>query len=412
MLCSMAIRMKEWGMQAYPRQGVHLPLNALNDWERSGRTLGQGVADAGQGLATLVPAIEQVTRAGHCADAASMLEEIGRETAEELLNLPVRDWDYSWQQAYAPRVHEMLNEFSGGEREEALRLSELYGRKFSLEGRRQMELNRLHQAKACWRRQVDAAVQRGDAESAREWVEQGRGVFVPETEMQQELEHTQSRSLQSSWQQRLLQDPHAALADWLSPDSSKPAGAAELKSLEGEMQKARAGLFDSLAAQLGASVEQGTEPDVQMLERAVAAGVLSPEQVAALQQPCVALGVAESCNWLRRIDERVETDDSRLVVEIALSPLPVEQKQVLLRRVKDTAGLAPQRRRRVSCALWNLYRTGRFGCPGDEEAMRCLGRLQEEGLLRMNSRPEKETEHWLESLCRAEDDNWVCFEQE
>lgn len=412
MLCSMAIRMREWGMQAYPRQGVHLPLNALNDWGRSGRALGQGVSDAGQGMAALVPAIEQVARAGHRADAAALLEEIGRETAAELLELPVRDWDYSWQQAYAPRVHEMLNDFSGGEREEALRLSELYGRKYSLEGRRQMELNRLHRAKERWRRQVDAAVQRGDADSARLWVEQGRGVFVPETEMQRELEHAQSRSLQSSWQQRLQQDPHATLADWQSTESPKPAGAAELKSLEYEMQKTRAGLFDSLAVQLGASVEQGDEPDAQMLERAVTSGVLAPDQVVALQQPRVALGVAESCNWLRRIDERAEADDARLVVEIALAPLPVEQKQVLLRRVQDTAALDPQQRSRMSRALWNLYRTGRFGCPGDEEAMRCLGRLQEEALRRLSSRSEQETEHWLETLCRAENDNWVCFEQE
>lgn len=411
MLGSMAIRMKEWGMQAYPRQGVHLPLNALNDWGRSGRALGQGVAAAGQGMAALVPAIEQVARAGHRADAAALLDEIGRETAAELMELPVRDWDYSWQQAYQPRVHEMLNEFTGAEREEALSLSELYGKKYSLEGRRQMELNRLHQAKSCWRRQVDAAVDRGDADSARQWVEQGRGVFVPEAEMQRELEQVQSRSLQSHWQQRLQHDPHAALADWQSSDAQKPEGAEELGLLEEEMQKTRSGLFDALAVRLGASVEQGDEPDSEMLARSVAAGVLTPEQVAPLQQPRVALGVAELCNWLRRIDERDGADDSRLVIEIALAPLPVEQKQGLLRRVQDTAALPPQRRCRMSRTLWNLYCSGRFGCPGDEESMRCLGRLQEEALRGMNSWSEKDFERWLESLSRADEGNWVCFEQ-
>ena len=410
MLCSMAIRMKEWGMQAYPRQGVHLPLNALNDWGRTGRALGQGVAAAGQGLAALAPAIEQVARTGRSADAAAMLDEIGRETVEELLDLPVRDWDYSWQQAYAPRVHEMLNEFSGGERDEALRLSELYGEKYSLEGRRSMELERLHQAKSHWRRQVDTAVQSGDADSARQWVEKGRGVFVPESEMPQELEAVQSRSLQSWWQQHLLQDPHTALAEWRSPTALKPAGQAELSALEKEMQKTRAGLFDQLAVQLGASLEQGDEPDVGQLERAVAAGVLAPEQLALLQQPRTALSVAESCNWLRRIDERAEADDARLVVDIALAPLPVEQKQVLLRRLQDTAAVPQQRRSRMSRALWNLYRAGRFGCPGDEEAMRCLGRLQEEALRGMNSWSEKDCERWLETFSRAGEDNWVCFE--
>ena len=33
-------------------------------------------------------------------DVAAMLDEIGRETADELAHLPVRDWNYSWQQAY------------------------------------------------------------------------------------------------------------------------------------------------------------------------------------------------------------------------------------------------------------------------------------------------------------------------
>ena len=90
MLRSMAIRMKEWGLLAYPRQTVHLPLNSLNDWGRTGRALGQGVQEAGHGLAELVPDIARVARAGQQADAAAMLHEIGVETTEELLELPVR----------------------------------------------------------------------------------------------------------------------------------------------------------------------------------------------------------------------------------------------------------------------------------------------------------------------------------
>ena len=202
MLCSMAIRMKEWGMQAYPRQGVHLPVNSLNDWGRTGKVLGQGVAEAGQGMTALVPVIDKVARAGKTADVAAMLDEIGRETADELAHLPVRDWNYSWQQAYAPRVQEMLNQFTGEERQQALELSEVYGRRYSLEGRRNLELERIHQARRQWQERVDSAVQRGDEKAACQWVEQGRGVFVPEAEMQQTLSSTRSRSLQCSWQQQ------------------------------------------------------------------------------------------------------------------------------------------------------------------------------------------------------------------
>lgn len=408
MLCCMAIRMKEWGMQAYPRPGVHLPVNALNDWGRTGRVLGKEVADAGRGLATLAPAIAQVAHAGQSADAAAMLDEIGRETAAELMELPVRDWDYSWSQAYGSRVQEMLSQFTGEEREEARRLSEVYGARYSLEGRRNLELERIRQSRRLWQEQVESAVQRGDSESACAWVEQGRGVFVPEGEMQQTLRSTRSRSLQSTWQQKLQQNPHGALEAWQRPDAGKPEGEEELRSLENQVQQTRADLFSQLAEQLSSAVELGEEPDSRGLERAVAAGVIPAEQVKA-QHPRRALETAELCNWMRRIDERTAAEDPQLKIDIATAPIPPEQRQLLLQRVRTTASLPPGYSHNASRTLWNLYRRGHFGCPGDEQAMRCLGRLQEEAVQRLASRPEKETASWLEQLCHSEDD-WVCFD--
>ena len=41
--------------------------------------------------------------------------------------------------------------------------------------------------------------------------------------------------------------------------------------------------------------------------------------------------------------------------------------------------------------------------------MQSLGRLQEEALQRLATRPEKETADWLAKL-RREENNWVCFE--
>lgn len=409
MLCSMAIRMKEWGLLAYPRQGVHLPVNSLNDWGRTGKVLGQGVAEAGQGVAALVPVIDKVARAGKTADVAAMLDEIGRETADELAHLPVRDWNYSWQQAYAPRVQEMLNQFTGEERQQALELSEVYGRRYSLEGRRSLELERIHQARRQWQERVDSAVQRGDEETACQWVEQGRGVFVPESEMQQTLSRTRSRSLQHSWQQQLQQNPYSALADWQSAESRKPEGEQEKSQLESEMQKTRAGLFSRLAGQLSLAVEQGDEPDARLLEQAVAAGVIPGEMLELAQQPRSALGVAENCDWLRRIDEREPGADEQLVLRIATAPIPAEQRQRLLQRLHATADLPPGKLSSTSRTLWNLYRSGCFGCPGDVVAMQSLERLQEEALQGLAARPEKEITDWF-ALLRREENNWVCFE--
>ena len=159
------------------------------------------------------------------------------------------------------------------------------------------------------------------------------------------------------------------------------------------------------------SVEQGAEPDMPLLERAVAAGVLEPHQLASRDQVPASLSVADTCNWLRRIDERDPGSDDHLVVEIALAPIPQEQRRLLLQRLQSTAGLQPQQRSTMSRTLWNRYREGAFGCPGDAESLLYLGRLQEEALLRMVSGTPQETDKWLEKLGNHAD-AWLCFDEQ
>lgn len=411
MLCSMAIRMKEWGMLAYPRQGVHLPLNALNDWARTGQALGQGVASVGTGAVELAAKLHQVAIAGSEADVAGRLEEIARETTEELLDKPVRDWDYSWQQAYTPRVQQMLSELEGDAREQASRMSEVYGYRYSLMGRQRMEVDRLKQSRRQWQNQVDTAVQRGDAEGAQRWLEQGRAVFVPEADMEQQKNQVQSRCLQSQWRQRLQQDPYAALAAWNNGEQQKPQGEDELRILTSEVEQTRAGLRSAWALQLAEGVVQGSEPDDCELQQAADAGLISPELHEAARHPRLELSAASACNWLRRIDERNAGDDEQLMVEIALAPIPIGERRSLMQRLQSTAAVPPQQRMKVSRSLWNMYHEGRFGSPGDEEALRCLGRLQEEAPARLAVDNGKHCEQWLAELQGASDE-WVCYEAE
>ena len=159
----MAIRMKEWGMLSYPRQSVHLTVNSLNDWGRSGASLGQGVAAAGHAAAELAEAMQRVNRAGNEADISARLVEIGRETAEELSDKPVRDWDYSWQQAYTPRLQQLLSELEPDAREQARQMGAHYSRQQSLQSRRAYEVEHIRRARKKWSEQVESAVQRGDA---------------------------------------------------------------------------------------------------------------------------------------------------------------------------------------------------------------------------------------------------------
>jgi hypothetical protein len=265
----------------------------------------------------------------------------------------VRDWDYSWQQAYQPRVQQVLSRFSGEEREQVQQLSESYGRQYSLEGRRRMELRRIRQARQQWKEQVDSAVMQGDAEAACRWLEQGREVFVPEPDMPRQLQEVRNRSLHAAWQQQLQQDPYAALTAWQADDARRPEGEEALRALEADMAQTRQNLHRELAVQLAAAVEQGQEPDATMLARAAAAGVLSPELVAAQGRAVELLSVEDTCNWLRRIDEREPGEDEPLVVEIALAALPAEQRRLLLQRVQHTSALPPQQRCSMSRTLWN-----------------------------------------------------------
>ncbi len=411
MLRSMAIRMKEWGLLAYPRQRVHLPLNALNDWGRTGRMLGQEIESAARGAGDLALEWHRVASTGSDADVAGMLEEIGRETTEELMELPVRDWDYSWNQAYTPRVQQMLAQFSGDARERARKMSEQYGYRHSLEGRRRMEIERLRESRRQWENQVEQAVQRGDAESAQHWLEQGRSVFVPEEMMPQRLEQTRSRSLQARWQQRLQQNPHAALIAWQDAHEQKPEGEEELKLLNQVVEKTRTGLRSSLAIKMAAGVEQGVEPDAGALEQAVQAGVINPEILQTARQPRHNLSADEACCWLRRIDERSGKDDDLLLVEIAAAPIPAGERQQLLQRVQQTAAIPFNLRQAVSNRLWNMYHDGRFGCPGDEAALRCLGRLQEKALAQLENSSGAKWEQWLDGV-QKNCDEWVCYQPE
>lgn len=399
-------------MLAYPRQSVHLPLGALNDWGRSGRALGQGVAAAVDGAVELADAMKQVLDTGTKADMAGMLENIARETMEELQEMPVRDWDYSWQKAYAPRVRQMLDQYSGEERERARKMSEALSPYYSMDGRRQMEVNQLHESRRQWQTQVDAAVQRGDSGAARRWMEQGRGVFVPEESAHQQLDKVQSRTLHARWQQQLAQDPFAALAAWEeTPPDSRPQGTEELQALEQELQQAREGVFHSLALQLAAGVEQGQNPDAALLDRAVAAGVLSPAQVETARKPQRPLTSADACEWLRRIDEHQSGETEQMAVEIALAPVPAESRRLLLQRLQQSSQLPPQQRRGISRRLWKMYHEGAFGCPGDAEALQCLGRLQEEALQRQTTADAGACEQWLQELQEAAA-TWLCYQPE
>jgi hypothetical protein len=120
------------------------------------------------------------------------------------------------------------------------------------------------------------------------------------------------------------------------------------------MEQTRSELRAGLALQLAAAVEQGAAPDESALGQAAAAGVFPQEWLADYRRTPQPLAVADTCDWLRRIDERAAGDDDHLVVQIALSPIPVEERRLLLRRVQATAALPPEQRAETSGIFYGL----------------------------------------------------------
>jgi hypothetical protein len=94
------------------------------------------------------------------------------------------------------------------------------------------------------------------------------------------------------------------------------------------------------------------------------------------------------------------------------APIPMSERRLLLQRVQTTAALPPAQRSGTSRVLWSLYHDGRFGCPGDAAALRCLGRLQDEALqLQQKSSDARELTQWLDALCSSEVP-WLCYQPE
>ncbi|MGN0821086.1 MAG: hypothetical protein ACI4OX_04825, partial [Akkermansia sp.] len=120
------------------------------------------------------------------------------------------------------------------------------------------------------------------------------------------------------------------------------------------------------------------------------------------------LSPREKSEWLSRIDERDEADEQTLRLQIALAPLPVQERNSLLQRMDATLGVPAADRRSVSRRLRKLYRRGVLGCPGDAMASRRLSRLQEASLSVLQQGGAEAAARWVENLPAA-GDRWVCF---
>lgn len=404
----MAIRMKEWGMMEYPGRAPQLSVHGISDWGNSMSKMGQAVAGFLENTGHFVHERMKVTSTGNLADFAGKLKEIEQATREELSMQPIRDWDYAWEQTSAPMLESVINEMPEETRDAARDMAALYIRRASLQARRDYELENIGRARSQWQNRVDSAVEEGDDLGAGQWLEAGRDVFVPESEMEGQQQRVRSKCSMKRWQNGLNDAPMETLLAMQQQPQDWPSDEADASQLQEQAAETQKRLTLQLAQELADRVEQGHAPTPEELQPFVSVGLLSELPQNQEERP---LAISAACDWLRRIDEREDdaAQEAALKMEIATAPIPLEERQMLLSRLRESAAVPAEKRRDFSQRLWNAYRAGAFGCCGDEEALRRLGELQEKGL---NTMLQQENRSEPPLSLTAEQDHWVCFESE
>lgn len=411
----MSIRIKEWGMMSQPPRGVRLPTEGLTGWGEAARRVGEGFSAVLSGTARVLQERAQVTAAGELADFSERLKAIDQETREELADQDVQDWGYAWQTTSAPKLAEAVNELSPASRKAGQELAAAYNAKASVEAQRDYELGKINRARTQWRNQLENAVQAGDAQQAREWLEAGQGIFVPENQASTEHEAVQSRTNLSRWQKNLQEAPLRTLSELsAAPQQELPQQKTDTERLNHARKQAIRTARQQVLGNLVSCMEGGITPEPEYVQMAVKAGVLHPQQAESLLHKGATDTPIDHRDWVRRVDECDEGDDAaeELMLRIVTAPdMPIKQRKDLLNRVELSRKLPVQDRRLVSRNLWNMYHDGLFGCPGDEAARSRFADIQLGCLTRLEQGGRQGAEKWMREL-REDADRWVCFEND
>lgn len=411
MLECMAIHMKEWGMLRAPSPAVHIPVQGVTGWGEVAESVGRGASALILGSSALAKEKEQVETTGDLAEFSRRLHAIGDETRAQLAERDVQDWDYAWQEVSAPRFAEAVAELPPAAREAGREFAEYYSRRAAVEALRDRELQQLGKARKNWQQRVDAAVQAGDAEQAEHWLQSAAGVFVPQSELEEERTRVRSRACVAGWRASLAERPLQALADWAvaSPESLPQEQSAKQK-LQAEVELTRQTVRAQLGQELAQLSAQQQPYDDSVLEQAASAGIISRAQLANAQSKAQELTTGELCCWQRRVDEVADDEAARLdlQLDILTAPMLPQERTALMARLNAGAAVPPGDRQALSYTLWDYYSAGYFGCPGDEAALQRLAQLQQAGSAKLAEDGREAAFRWLEGE-QGGKERWVCF---
>lgn len=399
-------------MLSAPGRRVQIPVDGTLGWDDEARRMGDGIQQLMETGAAWMKEKEELDQVAEQAQLASLMQSVRDETAAEMQDAEVQDWDYAWQQASAGRVAEAVASLPPQRREAGRRLAALYNRQASLEARRDRELAQIDQARLCWKNELDRAVAQGDDALAQQWLRLGERVFVPEVEMERTKGEVLSRSCLSRWQEALKRQPMETLAALEEVDAGAlPAGEEDARRLSEMESQTRRRARRELADRWALALEQGRLPEAEEAQMAFNAKLLTAAQRDGAVSNLYDDGWRNRSRWWRLVDECPDDEESRtgMVLDVATAPLPVAQRVALLRRLRESGGVSQADRRALSQGLYQLYMQGDLGHPADELACQRYWALQQEGMPVLLSGGSEACAAWLKQQ-REAGQRWVCFE--
>lgn len=402
---SMPIRMNEWGLKAYPSQMLQVPLGGIAGIGDAARAVGHSLESVGSTVAETLQMYDRVQAKGEEALLQRGVQKIAAETQQELLERGgVQDWASSWQQVSLPKIEPLLKEISESRREQARQYAEETLQKASMDARRTYELREISRARSRWQDMVDDAARRGDAEAAVACLRSGREIFVPEADMEARETSLRSRCQAADWQSRLQAQPLETLTAWNDESANRPSEPRDYEAVEQAAAETRRALRWELGNEYAASLLRGSAPSGAGLQAAAGAGLITlpsvPEE-----------GRADEADWMCRMDEREDDDVSLADWRLRIASMPGEtaQKRRLMQYLEEGRAVPRAQRCELSSRMWNLYRSGVFGCAGDAVAQQRMARLLREGRRQLRSDKPEALQEWMQKL-QVKEPSWVCFE--
>lgn len=430
-------------MLSSPRSSVQIPTQGIRERAAAWGALGQGVGTLGAGLAEAEKdepkqpqppeaarqneaalhdepspdttteqqrlACDHVQAVGDMAAFSDRLKNVFQETAQsvrEALNGNASlDWETAWRQQNSPLLQEALADLPPSERPLGQQMAAVYGASEARRARREHELGRIGESRNRWQGCLEQAVAAGDERQAAHWLQMGRGVFVPEGEMEQRQEEVSSRCCLSRWQNDLENKPVETLGAWMNGTEELPQREEERTALQKSATAVQQELEQHWAQEFSQQVAAGLEPDAAAVQQARQLGVVQAAAAPRRGQEARLL-----CDLCRRVDEHDSPDTAALRLQLSTAPLPLDARRRLLQRLETQSAVPAETRGAVSRALWNMYRAGRFGCPGDAVALKRMARLQEAAPARLTAAPAGTVPtDWLTEI-RSREEAWVGFE--